>query len=91
MKKRKGVLEVGSQSWLLSGGWDEMASQTGVARTEQQWHPLLCGNWACVPGADVGRWLELRDEAAGQRAGPLGLIFAKEMSCQDVKQGQCLI
>lgn len=40
---------------------------------------------------DVGRWLELRDEAAGQRAGPLGLIFAKEMSCQDVNQGQCLI
>lgn len=41
---------------------------------------LLCGNWACVAGVDVGRWLELRAEAAGQKGGASCLLFSKTSS-----------
>lgn len=68
MKKRKGVLEVGSQSWLLSGGWGEMVSQTGIARTEQQWHPLLWGTGLAFLGLMwAGGWSsEMRRQGKGR-------------------------
>lgn len=46
---------------------------------------LHCGNEAFVPGADVGRRLELRAEAAGQRAGPLTSSSPRE--CQGFQAG----